>query len=101
MQYLVIGTSSTQVWTEEQLTITKMGLQQFQEDGRTQAVYGFAGENGGCLICDCSSNQELAEYLSLNPLSVVNEWETHPLVTAEQTIQIIDQVQQKMKQMAA
>lgn len=101
MQYLAVARSTRQNPTEQELSITKQGIQQFKEDSHTQAVYGFAGENAGCVICECNSNQELAQYLTLNPLSVTSEWEIHPLVTADQTLQIIDQVQQKMKSMAA
>lgn len=99
MRYLVVSRSNMENTTPEELEWVKQGIKQFRDDSHTKAYYGFAGEPAGCLICECNSNQELNQYLNLNPLSVLSEWEIHPLVTADETLQVLDMVQQQMKAM--
>lgn len=99
MQFLVIGRSNREASTAEELTWAKQGVQQFRDDPHTRAVYGFAGEMAGCMICECNSHQELNQYLALNPLALTNDWEIYPLVTADEIIQVLDQAEQHMKAM--
>lgn len=99
MQFLVIGRSTASGWNQDDINLTRMGVKQFRDDGRTKAIYGFAGENGGCLICECNTAQELNQYLSLNPLFLNNEWEIHSLVTADESLAVLDAAEKHLESM--
>ena len=102
MQFLVLGRTA-QTTTEqsaEQISWVKQGIKQFQEDPRTKAVYGFAGEWVACIICDCDTAAELGQYLTLNPLGMLADWEVHPLATPSESIQTLEMLEKHLQQAA-
>lgn len=101
MQFLVIGRvlPTNLTASEQEVEMTIAGMKQFQEDNRTKSLFGFAGEDAGCLICDCNTAEELDEYLMLNPLSMFTEWEIHTLTSAEKTVATMEMLLKHIKQL--
>ena len=97
MEFLVIGRAAPGELSGDQIEWMKQGVQQFRDDPRTKGQYGFAGEPAGCIICSCNSAAELHQYLSLNPLSLMTDWEVHPLITAEEIMQTVDMLEKHVK----
>lgn len=100
MEFLVIGRSTQFSEPDaEYLAMIRQGIQQFQDDTRTKAFYGFAGEWGGCLICDVGSATELDQYLTLNPLGMMTEWEIHPLTAAADILKTMEMFEKHVQNM--
>lgn len=101
MQFLVIGRTipASVSATQQQVKMTIDGIKQFQSDNRTKALYGFAGEDAGCLICECDTAEELDEYLMLNPLTMFTEWEIHTLTSAERTVATMEMLLKHIEEM--
>lgn len=102
MQFLVIGrmTQTASEQNPEQISWVKQGIKQFEDDTHTKAVYGFAGEWATCIICEFDSAADLSQYLSLNPLGMLADWDVHPLATPSETIQTLDMVEKHVRQAA-
>jgi muconolactone delta-isomerase len=80
MEFLCLGQTGADA---DDLDTVNRGIRQFQEDSRTKAFYGYAGEWSAVAICDVGSAEELNEYLFLNPLSQFTQWQVFPLMPAE------------------
>lgn len=99
MEFLILGrVASGGEWPgEEHVDLMIQGLQQFQQDPRTKAIYGFAGENAGCILCDCNSAEELDQYLTLNAVSQFAEWEVHALTPVNAVINTMQMLSKHLK----
>lgn len=101
MVFLVVGrVPQTGNYEPEQIAWVRQGIKQFQQDSHTKAFYGFAGESAACLICDVKTTGELDQYLSLNPLSMMAEWEVHPLVEPKESLRTLDMLEKAIKKAA-
>ena len=100
MQFLVIGRGETSypgLDPSEMIGWVKQGVEEFEQDERTQAIYGLSGEPAIALMCECESSADLDQYLSLNPLNFGTDWEIHPLTNAEELDQNIDMLKSKIQ----
>lgn len=101
MKFLALGRTSAGQTTSANADLIKEGTQQFQNDDRTIDFYGFAGEWLALVICDVESNEELNEYLFTNPLTVLTDWEVHPLLTPNEVLNQMDKVSDLIQKRAA
>ncbi|TET53683.1 MAG: hypothetical protein E3J54_03670 [Actinobacteria bacterium] len=99
MQFLAIGKydpSLSQLSQVELLPIMRKGIKQFEEDERTQSIYGLAGEPTIALITDVDTAGELDQFLSLNPLSISTDWEVHSLTNASELNETMTMLEEKV-----
>lgn len=98
MQFLVIlkrTESATANRPEQELNLEKVGIEQFKNDSRTVQLFGLgASSRGCCTIVNVDSAEQLSDYINLNPLSMVCNWEAHPLTSSEQHVSILDKMLQ-------
>ena len=101
MLFLVVGKGyeNAGVPMGQELAMVKAGLEAFSKNPKLKNFYTFAGERGGVGIWDVDSAEELSRALSTNPLSRLASWEIHALVSPEQTLSILNEVEQMMAQM--
>ncbi|KKK73241.1 hypothetical protein LCGC14_2895780 [marine sediment metagenome] len=100
MQFLVIGrgeSATPGINPAEMIAWVKQGIKEFQEDDRTQAIYGLSGEPAIALMCEVESAADLDHYLSLNPLNFGTEWDIHPLTNAEELNESVNLVQERIQ----
>ena len=100
MQFLVIGRGETSypgMNPTKMISWVKQGIQEFQEDDRTQAIYGLSGEPAIVLMCEVESAADLDQYLGLNPLNFGTEWDIHPLTNAEELSESINLLQDRIQ----
>lgn len=95
MKVLLIGQVVSQgIIPEEQVpSVILEGLLEYRLDARTEQAYGFAGEWGGILICNVDTAQELDEYVSLNPMAEVIQWEVHNVSNLDETISVMEKLE--------
>lgn len=93
MEFLVISNPNTTNMGLEELKNVRDGINQFKNDKRTKALYGFAGREGGVMICEVETAGELDEYLNLNPISAIREYEIVPLATVEERNALLDKIE--------
>lgn len=60
-------------------------LKQLQAQKKTEALFGFAAEQGGCGIINVDSHAELQKIATGNPMWPFVTWETYALTTLEET----------------
>jgi len=97
MEFLVISNSNTNDMGLEELNNVRDGINQFKNDTRTKALYGFAGREGGVMICEVETAGELDEFLNLNPISAMREYEIVPLATIEERNNLLDKVERHLE----
>src|SRR5215472_1262493 len=104
MQFAVImrATDSTSLPPQAQVTLPKQTFEMLSSkpDPRIKAVYPFAGERAGLFIIDTNSGDELQEVLAALPLSPLATAEVHPLSTVQGVLRTMEQLEQRMSQMA-
>jgi muconolactone delta-isomerase len=104
MQFAVIirATDSTNLPPQAQVTLPKQTFEMLSSrpDPRIKAVYPFAGERAGLFIIDASSGDELQEVLAALPLSPLAKAEVHPLSTVQGVLKTMEQLEQRVSQMA-
>ncbi len=99
MQFLAIGKydpSLSQLSQIELLPIIREGIKQFEEDERTQSIYGLAGEPTIALVADVDTAGELDQFLSLNPISMSTDWEVHSLTNASELNETMSMLEEKV-----
>ncbi|HEX3606416.1 MAG TPA: hypothetical protein VH134_10875 [Candidatus Dormibacteraeota bacterium] len=70
------------------------------KDKRIKACYPFAGERACCLICECSTPEELQETLAL-PFSRLVQTECHVITTPRSVVDMLTRVEQQVAGMTA
>ena len=63
----------------------------YKEQGKVMLHVGYAGRQGGSIIWDVDSNEELMRILSQLPFWPFLQWEIVPLISTEQAIESIKQ----------
>lgn len=100
MEFLCLGTTILPA-SVDQLDFFKDGVNQFKNDERTKAFYGFSAEQGGCIICDVNSHQELDQFINLNPITQFTDWAVFALESPDQVLNTIDKLEQQMRGLEA
>jgi len=97
MEFLVISNPTTTDIGLEELSNVRDGINQFKNDTRTKTLYGFAGREGGVMICEVETAGELDEFLSLNPISRIRDYDIVPLATVEERNALLDKVERHLE----
>ena len=104
MQFAVImrATDSSNLPPQAQLALPKQTFEMLtsKQDPRIKAVYPFAGERAGLFIIDTNSADELQEVIGALPLSPMARAEVHPISTVQAVLKSLQQMEQRMAQMA-
>jgi muconolactone delta-isomerase len=96
MEFLCLGQTAASGDAEDLETINQ-GIRKFQEDPRTKVFYGYAGEWAGVAICEVKSHEELNEYLFLNPLSALTQWQVFPLMHPDAIVKQNEMIAKQQK----
>lgn len=101
MQFVVIERTveGTGIPPLEQVSMVRAGLEVIARGNpKIKAAYPFADINGGCLIVEVDSGDELNELLSTLPFSALSKYEVHPTATIEGMSRVLANAQQMMAQ---
>jgi muconolactone delta-isomerase len=104
MQFAVImrATDSSSLPPQAQLALAKRTFEMVssQQDSRIKATYPFAGERAGVWIIDANTGDELQDVIGGLPLSPLVKAEIHPIGTVQGALKSVQQVEQRLAQMA-
>ncbi len=85
---------------QQQLAALKAGMEMWASSPKLKAMYGFAGEKGGCAIVDADSAAELNSEVLVNPAAGLYDFEVHALTTTQEMMATVAEMEKLMAQMA-